>query len=132
MLQPYAQLIVEGLKNVENRTKPTKHRGLLFIQASLPHLKGCTKDVLTDEQYQYITPLIDVARLVEGKRGYIIGCVDLVDCQVNSLSIWAMKERYHYILENARMLDSPVRAKGQLGLWKPPVDVIEEVLKQIN
>src|SRR3546814_21116370 len=31
--QPYAELILLGLKRVENRSKPTRHRGPLLIHA---------------------------------------------------------------------------------------------------
>jgi hypothetical protein len=32
--QPWAWAIVSGLKTVENRSRPTRHRGLLVIHAS--------------------------------------------------------------------------------------------------
>lgn len=33
--QPWASLIIEGHKNIENRSRPTNHRGLLVIHAGL-------------------------------------------------------------------------------------------------
>jgi len=45
--QPFAQLICIGLKDVENRTWPTKYRGRLQVHASKKY-EGDTLEYLTD------------------------------------------------------------------------------------
>lgn len=38
--QPWASLIVMGIKDIENRTWPTRHRGSVLVHAA----KGMTRD----------------------------------------------------------------------------------------
>ncbi len=48
----------------------------------------------------------------------IIGTADLVDIVTDSESEWAEPDRYHWILENARIFEKPMTAiREKAGLW---------------
>jgi ASCH domain len=68
--QPWAALVVQGLKTIEVRRWPTARRGRILIHAArVPDNRG--------EAWKHVTPaLLDLAQL----QGGIIGSVDLTDC----------------------------------------------------
>ena len=102
--QPWASLIIAGIKNVENRSKPTSYRGTLIIHAGLGVEAG---------------PMAEHGHLVAAyPAGAIIGTVDLVGCVQGHKSPWAMDGHWHWILANPRAC-KPVAAAGALSLWKP-------------
>jgi hypothetical protein len=48
----------------------------------------------------------------------IIGTVELVDIVADSASPWAEPEKYHWILENGRLLDEPITGvREKAGVW---------------
>jgi hypothetical protein len=97
--QPWAELIVSGRKDVENRTRRTNHRGLLAIHAGLGF----------DDHEPPVRRVLDF--------GAIIGVVDVVDCTQGSRSRWALPLQWHWLLANARRLSKPIPYRGALGLW---------------
>jgi ASCH domain len=104
--QPWAWAIVEGWKDVENRTWPTAYRGPLLIHAGLreDNLGWLALDRMG----------VEFPEEVEG--GGIIGVVDLVDCARDYDSPWAAPGCWHWLLENPRPL--PFRAtRGRLGIF---------------
>ncbi len=58
---PYAFLIAAGIKDIENRSQPTKHRGKIFIHATAK-AAGTIYEILT-------LPQLDFIRLVNDKIG---------------------------------------------------------------
>lgn len=68
--QPWAWAIIEGFKDVENRSWPTSYRGPLFIHAGL---KEAPLGWLALERE-------GIDFLCEVEKGGIIGVVDLVAC----------------------------------------------------
>lgn len=104
--QPWASLIIEGHKDVENRSWPTGYRGDLFIHAAGAKVDEATEDIwgLLDSY----APL-----------GVILGVVDLVDCRRDHPSGWATADAWHWVLQNPRPC-RPLPAKGNSGLWTPP------------
>jgi hypothetical protein len=97
--QPWAELIVRGQKDVENRSRRTTHRGQLAIHA------GLRREASEPE--------------VQGQldRGAIIGVVDVVGCVQGSRSPWAESGQWHWLLANPRRLSKPILKRGALGLW---------------
>ena len=48
----------------------------------------------------------------------IIGSVELFDIVRDSISMWAVKDCYHWILKNPVRFDNPIKnIKGKLNLW---------------
>jgi len=91
--QPWASLIVEGIKDIENRTWkcPQKYIGQrVLIHASQKPVKFYgLGDILTKEQFDSLNGSIEP--FMGNYCGYIIGSVEIVDCVINHTSIWAEK-----------------------------------------
>lgn len=120
--QPWASLIANGIKDIENRTWRTNFRGRIYIHASA--LKKFNVQ-MTDPQTTLSLPVIQLA--IEGKMpfGAIIGEVDIIDCVQNHSSIWADhaapgdKPIWNWVLANPVLYDKPIeKVKGALSLWE--------------
>lgn len=116
--EPFATLIKDGIKHVETRSWKTNYRGKIYIHSCV------AKDKIKD----YIQPLIKS----ELQYGYILCSADLVDCiYMDESYIERVKKedynnylcgryepgRYGWVLENVEVLEKPIPAKGQLGIW---------------
>lgn len=113
--QPWAWLILNGGKDIENRDWPTRFRGRFLIHAS----KGMTRD-----EYYFATvslshkggPIIDLPPFVDLQRGGIVGEADLVDCVSSSDSLW-FNGTFGFVLRN--IVPLPFRPyKGALGFFE--------------
>ena len=111
--QPWAWLIVNGHKDIENRDWTTKVRGRVLIHAS----KGMTRDeyafafVHAEEQGVKIPAFGDL------ERGGIVGEAEIVDCVEDHPSPWFFGD-YGFVLREAKPL--PFRpCKGMLGFFTP-------------
>ena len=109
--QPWASLIVAGIKDVENRTWATKLRGPLAIHAGL-YKESRGRGEVYDAMMAILCPELPDPL----PRGGIIGTVDLVDVVQDSESEWAEDGQYHWLLANPQPLDF-VPVRGRLGLF---------------
>ena len=128
---PFAYLILQGGKDVENRTWTTDYRGRLYIHASGDTLPYPDSDSAPPDRYveagvptgtkseeEWCERIKERAELWLLKSQSIIGYVDLVDIIQNSSSPWSIEGQYHWILKNPTLLENPIRqVKGRLGLW---------------
>lgn len=125
--QPWASLICNGLKKVENRTWKTNYRGKLLIVASKtpdPVLRHF--DELPAEWYDTILNNIYYGNLPELEHlpnSAVIGFADLVDCSDNEKD-FPMDEIWYtgavgWKLENICIFDEPQMRgiKSKLGLF---------------
>lgn len=113
--QPWAWLIVNGYKDVENRSRRTHHRGPLLIHA------GLDKSQFNDDEAEYIKTKYGVDIPTEIELGGIVGVADLVGCSETHASPWFVKGNFAWELTNPRRLAfRPCR--GALGLFKPEFD----------
>ena len=137
--QPWASLIANGIKNIENRTWKTNFRGRIYIHASAKH-SGDLTDILTPKQCTFMTCNVETLPNLKGEeyiKSAIIGEVDIVDCVINHPSIWAEKSEwspfigengednegfkpiYNWVLENPVIYDKPIlNVKGKLSFWE--------------
>jgi ASCH domain len=118
--QPWAGLIVNGFKDIENRSWKTRYRGPLLIQASagLP-----TKRKL--EEFRLFAGKRGVDLPEEFETGGVVGMVQLKDCVTGSRSQW-FEGPVGWVLTNPTKLPF-VPLKGQLGLFDPPRTVVERL-----
>jgi hypothetical protein len=122
--QPWASLIVHGIKNIENRTWPCPKKYLgqrVLIHSSVCYEKKF-KINLTNEQMKQAFSLISEKSISgQWKFGTIIGSVEIVDCVQNHSSIWAEKEVYNWVLANPIIYNEPIEnVKGKLSFWDYP------------
>jgi hypothetical protein len=135
--QPWGWAIIKGLKDVENRSRPTKHRGQLYIHAG----KGWADEgvkaleaLRTPMGFQEFPLRHEWEEPARSTAGMVIGTVDVVDCHhaddcwtgsavkddnvhEEHCSAWAMSGHYHWVLANARPLECPFHETGKLGIW---------------
>lgn len=142
--QPWASLIVSDIKDIENRSWPTKYRGRVLVHTSAAPVKGLLCEILNDMQYASVFSAEKLNTLL-GPNGAIIGSVEIVDCVINHPSIWAEKS-YHavncnslpfheedekdsiifnWVLANPILFPEPIPAKGKLSFWDYPNIIAE-------
>lgn len=116
--QPWASLIVHGIKNIENRSWRTNFRGRVLIHASGSHGRKFSVD-LTDAQSKAAFATIAKETMFGNMPfGSIIGSVEIVDCVQNHPSIWADKGVYNWVLANPILFPEPIPVKGKLSFWE--------------
>ena len=109
--QPWATLIVEGHKDIENRRWSTKFRGPLLIHASLTVDPYFAQN--RDHVHRYFG--VDVGPRQGLLTGGLVGVVDLVDVVTTSSSRW-FEGPYGWVLQHPRCLHF-VPCQGRLGLF---------------
>jgi hypothetical protein len=110
--QPWAWLIVQGHKDVENRTWRTDYRGPFLVHAGY---------IFDQEGYLYVTRKMGLAlpSPEKFKRGGIVGVAEIVDCVSIYPSLW-FSGPYGFVLRNARTLPF-VALSGKPGFFKTEV-----------
>lgn len=106
--QPWAWLIVNGHKDIENRTWKTHFRGKVLVHAG----KKWDEDVtLADIKAMYG---VEVPRRL--KTGGIVGMVEITDCVTKSKSPWFFGP-YGFTLKDAEPLPFHP-CKGKMGFFR--------------
>lgn len=130
--QPFAGLIVLGLKTIENRSWTTGFRGTLLIHAAK---KSNLDDWDAAQKYCKTLgisfPLEDLPSM--SARGAIIGCVfmNAIIQPINKQNPpWYIKGNYGWVLSKPYALPFPIPISGKLGLWNLPPDI--QLNKQIQ
>lgn len=130
--QPWADAIVHvdhhrwGRKSIENRPWPVP-----------PALLG-TRFLIHAGKTADRTAVLAGVLPGPDTRGAIIGSALLksyhlagVACHLYGCGPWANPEVYHWVLADITALPDPVPAKGALGFWTPPADVLAAVQQQL-
>lgn len=106
--QPWAWLIVNGHKNIENRDWPTKGRGRIYVHAG----KKLDKEAIDFIKHQY--PDIPLPETFD--LGGIVGTVVVTGCITESSNRWFYGD-YGFTLATPKTL--PFRPyRGQLGFFE--------------
>lgn len=117
IMQPWALLIVNGHKDIENRSWPTNFRGRVLIHAGKKFDADAQDDVDGDIHPVTGEELGLDQQGWEYHRGGIVGEAEIVDCVTESKSPWFVGP-YGFVIRNARPL--PFRpCRGQLGFFVP-------------
>jgi hypothetical protein len=114
--QPWAQLIIMGAKDVENRSRRTSFRGRFAVHVSLK--RANYEDVDIEAFPRNLREPVKLAWERNAFAGRVIGTVELIDCIRDSNSIWAIDDYWHWVLRDPRPYSHSRPAKGQLGLWE--------------
>ena len=140
--QPWASLIVEGIKDVENRTWKTNFRGRVLIHAGTKKVNFYNWYDSQLSNIQLISLHNDL-HISDLNYSSIIGSVEIIGCRVNHPSIWAEKTMqfeikdelsgevekgeiiYNWILANPIKFPEPIPAKGKLSFWDYPFILAE-------
>jgi hypothetical protein len=122
--QPWAWMIVNSWKDIENREWPTRFRGRILVHAAKGMTHSEWESAWSFAHGSGASPAAIEAGITFDtiERGGIVGSVDLVDCVEKSESRWFVG-RYGFVL--ARQRARPfVPYRGQLGIFAVPADVI--------
>lgn len=117
--QPWAWLILNAGKDIENRDWRTDRRGRFLIHAG----KGMTRDEYeSGESMLWLDPGVQLPPFEALERGGIVGSVELVDCVTDSESEWFFG-KYGFVLREPKILPfTPYR--GQLGFFEVPPEYV--------
>jgi len=156
--QPWAWAIIHGGKDVENRVRNIAggYRGPVAIHAGLTLDESAFADADLHNAWLRAGGDNALGGWGKGKRGRIIGVVDLVDVHVaddclatlgvyqghesepdkECCSVWANyshdRDIHHLVLANPRPLAEPIPYKGALGLRHLGDDMTARILAQIG
>jgi len=119
--QPWAGAIAHQTKRVENRTwkLPAKYEGArILIHAGAQR----------DRHAQVYGDYLDVYSAV-------VAVATITECHFSVAGTccgpWGFERAYHWTLADVTALAEPVPAKGALGFWTPPDDVLAAVDTQL-
>jgi hypothetical protein len=111
--QPWASLIVTGIKPVENRTWKSNYRGPLLIHAAKTWDQQGADWIIENFSYLYLRGKIAKAKEL---RGGIIGKVKMVGCVTDHQSPWFFGP-FGFVFKYPEIIDfHPCR--GQLNLFE--------------
>ena len=108
--QPFAELIILGVKKAEYRSRLTNFRGPVWVYAG----KTFGGYNLSDDQIDALSDLDTDPECLP--RGVILGSVEIVDCR------WLEGDGcYEYVLANPKRLRKPIAPLGtpQPLFWTP-------------
>jgi hypothetical protein len=118
--QPWTDLLLAGIKRVENRTWNTAWRGQMALHA------GKQRDPRGRK-------LIDERGIVLSQRtGGYLGCARLVDIHADAgccRDVWGEPDCFHWVLTEPIRFAEPIDGNGKLGLYRPPPDVVTAILQ---
>ena len=121
--QPWAWLIVNGFKDIENRTWATRYRGPLLIQASA---RRPTEREM--EEFRHLAGKRRIKLPEEFDLGGIVGIVRIDDCVSRSKSKW-FEGPVGWVLSKPKKLPF-IPLKGQLGLFNPTRQVVAKLSRR--
>jgi hypothetical protein len=144
--QPWASIIAEGIKDIENRTWKTNFRGRVLIHAAAKPVKDgmgalSVSQITASDEWFKNSELMPIL-------GAIIGSVEIVECVINHPSIWSEKTNiltlgdvfddlkllgmaippktiYNWVLANPIKFKNPIPAKGKLSFWESQCEILE-------
>lgn len=116
--QPWAWLIVNGFKDIENRVWRAHFRGRILIHAS----KGMTEDEYLDAFALAKSNGVMLPPAIELQRGGMVGSAEITDCVTRSESPWFFGP-FGFVMSNARPLKF-APCKGKLGFFDVQVHSI--------
>lgn len=119
--QPWASLIVAGIKDIENRTWKTSFRGRVLIHAAKTPVKEGLMALNNLQLFALMNRANWEQEFSNVPNGAIIGSVEIVDCVKDHSSRWAEKGVWNWVLANPIMFNEPIMdVKGKLSFWDYP------------
>lgn len=110
--QPWSNLILHGIKDIENRTWRTNYRGRILVHAPERVDEGLSFTVSQS------TSIYIYGELKPFHTSAILGTVEIVDCVRGSNSIWAETDVWHWVLRDPVLFNEPILGiPGRLSLW---------------
>jgi hypothetical protein len=120
--QPWAWLILQGYKDVENRTWSTTFRCRIYVHAGLKldsnaYGRGNDPNEFIGYRLGRIRKYDAWLAAHPLRRGVILGEATVVDCVSESKSEW-FDGPYGFVLEDPVAYDYPIPYRGRLGFFE--------------
>jgi hypothetical protein len=118
--QPWPWALVEGLKDIENRSWPTTRRGWLLLHAGVARPTAAMLAAASERA--------GMAMPAREPRGVIVGAINIggmhafEQCR-GGCSVSAAQAAWHWEVADRVRLPPPVAARGALNLSHPTVSV---------
>lgn len=124
--QPWLNLILQGLKDIEVRTWQSNYRGRILLHASNTVDKSALEVFQAPKAFEtgsYLgaANLIYIIRLDERNWDTLKG---------RHLNLWEYDpsvKHYGWVLEDVHRFENPVIGYGQLGLFNPSEKLLEKI-----
>jgi hypothetical protein len=127
--QPWASLVVHGLKHLETRRWSSRHRGPLAIHAARK-IPTAGRMLCHQQPYRTLLGAIGFASWLDLPRGQVMGLVELTGCaRVEELGVLPALERllgdfspgqWAWSLADPRPLPAPIPWCGRLWTFDVP------------
>ena len=109
--QPWAWLIVNGYKDIENRSWPTKFRGRVYVHAGM---RVVPEDFPAQRAYIRESGIMIPENL---PLGSIVGEITITDCSDFLDSPWFCGP-YGFVLAEPLVFHNPIPYRGRLGFFR--------------
>jgi len=142
--QPYAALIVAGIKNIENRSWMSNHSGPVVIVST----RTAEPQKWWKHEREKVKRLgIPFPEKLSELDGYALGVVDFYSMIVTTIEgttetnypepdtldkTWWIPDMVGFIFENPRALATPIPVKGMLGLYTLPAEIEARIVAQLK
>lgn len=134
--QPWASLIMIGAKSIETRSWATKYRGQILIHASAGFPKANREFCQTPIVRAYLREFNELPLgviLGQARLRHVYPSEHLLSSFDFNPAAYNPNERefgdysqgrYGWMLDQVGVFDNPIPAKGQLGLWNFPDELL--------
>lgn len=150
LTQPWATLVAIGAKRIETRSWGTAYRGALAIHAAKKFPREAMA-VCFDEPFRSVLSEAGIHTPAELPTASVLAVSELIECfrfdeeTERKIRLRSLKEtlpefeaefgdyesgRHGFVLDDMRKLETPVPARGMLGLWDAPADLIAALAEQ--
>ena len=127
--QPWASLIIGGIKDVENRTWQVTdlpatvliHTGVSIDRDAVDFLEND----LSEMGFKTINNILmgNIPDFQDMPRSAILGYATIEQCAQNYPSDWASPGQFHWVIKDVHVFDQPITGiRGQLGLYNYQID----------
>lgn len=127
IMQPWAWLIVNGHKDIENRTWKNTNQGLRFRGRCLVHagkkIDGGKRYYPDFQRYIKTSFGVDIPAIDDLQLGGIVGVMNVIDCVTQHNSPWFFG-KYGFVIDAAKPLTF-MPCNGQLGFFDAQYDTQE-------
>ena len=121
--QPWAWLIVNGHKDIENRDWPTVFRGELLVHAGQTLTRPFYDTTVAELSAAGLCPP-DLPAFEDLPRGGLVGWTNVVACVQEHPSPWKLEGSRGFVLRDSRPIPF-VPWKGRLGFFNVPKEAVD-------
>ena len=122
ILQPWAWLIVNGYKDIENRSWSTQQRGRVLVHAGKTYTRATHlwSEIDIQDNFGIKLPSFDA---LKAQTGGIVGDVEIIGCESFHRSRWKDLDSFGFVLANAAARPL-IPYRGQLGFFDVDIETM--------